>query len=181
MIQTAYGPVDPAFCHPYLREEIALLGMDDPFESQRAFPDRLRERLRGLPEAALDFRPGPREWSTREVLAHLVQTEITYGYRYRAIVAEPESALAGYDQDLWVSELPESRWPADTLLTHLSALKSLNVAVLEQIPADQRSRWGLHAERGPESLLALIGAIAGHDRMHEAQIEANLSAWGRSA
>ncbi len=177
MIQTSYGPVDPRFCHPFLRSEIALLGDADPFESQRGLAARLRRRLAGLPDAALDFRPAAGEWSTREVLGHLVQTEIAYGYRYRAVAAEPEGGLAGYDQEKWVSALPEARWSLDDLLGHIHALKSLNVAVLEQIPVEARTRWGNHAERGPESLAALIGAIAGHDLLHEAQIDANLAAW----
>lgn len=178
MIQTSYGPVDPQFCHPFLRSEIALLGDRDPFESQRALTDRLRTKLEDLPEAALDFRPAAGEWSVREVLAHLVQTEIAYGYRYRAIAAEPEGGLAGYDQEKWVAALPEARWSLEALLGHLQALKSLNVTVLEEIPVEARTRWGNHAERGPESLGALIGAIAGHDLLHEAQIDANLAAWG---
>lgn len=177
MIDTAYGPVDPAHCHPILRAEIELLGGADPFASQRGLPGRLRAQLAGLPEAAADFRPGPDEWSAREVLAHLVHSEIVYGYRYRAILAEPEGAIAGYDQEAWTAALPEGAWPVDVLLGHLEALKAVNVALLEATTADERARWGLHAERGPESLAALIGGLAGHDLVHEAQIAANLAAW----
>jgi hypothetical protein len=85
--------------------------------------------------------------------------------------------LAGYDQEKWVAALPEARWSIEELLGHLQALKALNVSVLEQLPAASHTLWGNHAERGPESLGALIGAIAGHDLMHEAQIDAALSAW----
>lgn len=177
MIETHYGPVHLDHCHPYLRDEIALIGEADPFESQRALPDRLTAALDGLPDAALDFRPAPTEWSAREVVAHLVQSEIVYGYRYRAILAEPEIAIAGYDQERWTTALPESRWPLGVLLGHLRALKALNVSVLEQTSRDERARWGLHSERGKESIAALIGAIAGHDHMHEAQIAANIAAW----
>jgi hypothetical protein len=179
MIHTSYGPVNPEHCHPYLRDEIALLGDRDPFESQRNLVRRLEARFAGLPEDALDYRPAPGEWSAREIVAHLVQTEIVYGYRYRAILAEPETGLAGYDQETWVSALPESRWPMPLLLQHLDSLKSLNVALLEQVPVEDRLRWALHSERGPESLGAILGAIAGHDLMHEAQIDANLEAWRR--
>ncbi|MFN8424039.1 MAG: DinB family protein [Anaerolineae bacterium] len=139
MIETPYGPVHLDHCHPYLRDEIALLGDADPFASQRALPDRLTAALDGLPDAALDFRPAPTEWSAREVVAHLVQSEIVYGYRYRAILAEPETAIAGYDQERWTTALPESRWPLGVLLGHLRALKNLNVSVLEQTSRDERA------------------------------------------
>lgn len=176
-IQTPYGPVDPAHCHPVLRDEIALLAGRDPFAMQRGLADRLAAALSGLPDAAIDFRPAPGEWSAREVLAHLVHSEIVYGYRYRAIVAEPEGPIAGYDQERWTPLTPERTWPVGVLLDHLRALKSVNVAFLAQTTPAERARWGVHSERGHESLAALIGAIAGHDLLHEAQIDANLAAW----
>jgi hypothetical protein len=181
VIETSYGPVDPAFCHPVLREEIALLGGADPFASQRGLVGRIKTRLVDMPDDALDHRPGPGEWSTREVIGHLIHSEMIYGYRYRAIAAEPECTLPGIDQNRWVDALPESRWPIERMLGHLESLKELNVAMLEALPVDARLRWGNHSERGPESLAALIGAIAGHDLLHEAQIDANLESWRRSA
>ena len=181
MIDTLYGSVDPEFCHPIMQEQIALLGQADPFLSQRELVMRLREQIGDLPDSVLDYRPAPGEWTCREVVAHLVQTEIVYGYRYRAILAEPEGHLAGYDQEKWVDRLPEARWPLEELLDHLAALKRLNVAVLEQIPDDRRHLWGVHGERGRESLGCLIGAIAGHDVLHERQIAANLEAWRAEA
>ncbi|MEO8084655.1 MAG: DinB family protein, partial [Ardenticatenales bacterium] len=180
MLETPYGPVHLDHCHPYLRDEIALIGDADPFVSQRALPDRLVAALDGLPDAALDFKPAPSEWSTREVVAHLVQSEIVYGYRYRTILAEPEALIAGYDQERWTPMLPEAHWPLGVLLDHLRSLKALNVSVLEQTTREERARWGVHSERGKESIAALIGAIAGHDHMHEAQIAANLAAWRES-
>lgn len=177
MIATSYGPVDPAHCHPYIRDEIALLDGADPFASQRGLCDRLTATLAGLPEEAIDFKPAPAEWSVRDVLAHLVHSELVYGYRYRSIVAEPEAPIAGYDQDRWTPLTPERTWPVATLLDHLAALKAVNVAFLEQTTPEERARWGLHSERGKESLAALIGGIAGHDLLHERQIDANLAAW----
>jgi len=177
VIETSYGPVDPAHCHPILRDEIALVGDRDPLALQRGLPDRLAAALDGLPEAALDFRPAPGEWSTREVLAHLVHSEIVYGYRYRSIVAQPGAPIAGYDQERWTPLTPERTWPAPALLDHLRALKAVNVVFLAQTTPEERARWGVHGERGPESLAALYGAIAGHDLLHERQIDANLAAW----
>lgn len=177
MIETSYGPVDPAHCHPILRDEIALVGDRDPLALQRGLSDRLAAALDGLPEAALDFRLAPGEWTVREVLAHLVHSELVYGYRYRCIVAQPGAPIAGYDQELWTPRTPERTWPAAALLDHLRALKAVNVAFLEQTTPAERARWGVHGERGPESLAALYGAIAGHDLLHERQIDANLAAW----
>jgi len=177
MLQTSYGEVNLAHCAPMLRDEIALLGQADPFASQRQLAARLRTILAGLEDAALHWRPALAEWSVNEVLAHLVQTEIVYGYRYRAIVANPEGPITGFDQEAWARELPEANQATEALLTAIDALKQVNVALLQGLSLEQRARWGLHSERGPESVAALIGAIAGHDLIHEAQIKENIRLW----
>lgn len=177
MLLTSYGPVDLAHCAPMIREEIELIGDADPFASQRACPARLRALIAGLEPAALAWHPALGEWSIAEVVTHLVQSELAYGYRYRAIVASPGSAIAGYDQDQWIAALPDKAQSLDVLLDQLAVLKELNVAFLERLTPDERSRWGLHSERGPESVAALIGAIAGHDLIHERQIAENVRGW----
>lgn len=175
-LTTPFVDVDLGCCHPILQEEIALVGDADPLVSQREFPDRLEALTSAVDEDGLRWRPAAGEWSVLEVLAHLVHSEIVYGFRYRAIVASPRSALAGYDQEAWVERLPEARFGREALLGHLRALKELNVACLERLTADDRALWAVHGERGPESVEALVGAIAGHDILHERQIEATLRA-----
>lgn len=170
IMQTHYGEVNLAHCHPMLRDEIAVLGDADPFVSQRQSASRIRRLIAGLDDEALHWRPAPGEWTIAETLAHLVQTEIVYAYRYRAIVANPYNPIPGYDQEAWASELPEAQRAPAELLTELDALKTINVTYLERLTPAQRARWGVHAERGPESVAALIGAIAGHDILHERQI-----------
>lgn len=177
VLETAYGPVDLAHCAPMIRAEIELLGGADPFASQRACAPRIRARIAGLAEEAVRWRPAPGQWSIAEVVAHLVQTELVYGYRYREIVANPGSPIAGYDQERWIDALGEQHEAVDVLLDRLAALKTTNVAFLERTTPDARACWGLHSERGPESLAALIGAIAGHDLLHEHQIDENIRRW----
>ena len=174
---TQWGPVRLDQCHPMLRDEIALLGDDDPFASQLGCARRLRGQLESVPADALTWRPAPGEWSVVEVLAHLVHTEIVYGYRYRAIVGNPGGRIEGYDQDAWVSRLPEGERSPDDLLAEIDALKGVNVRYLQRLSTKDREAWGEHCERGPESLQALIGAMAGHDRLHENQIGENLAAF----
>lgn len=177
VLLTSYGPVNLAHCAPLIREEIELIGDADPFASQRACPARVRALIAGLDTAALVWHPATGEWSIAEVITHLVQSELTYGYRYRAIVAAPGSPIAGYDQDQWIAALPDKAQSLDVLLDQLAVLKELNTAFLERLTPDERARWGLHSERGPESVAALIGAIAGHDLIHERQIAENVRGW----
>ena len=79
--------------------------------------------------------------------------------------------LAGYDQDLFVARLGVERVAAKALLAAFANMRELNVALLDRLPKDAFTRTGMHAERGPESIQKMVSMYAGHDRIHEAQIE----------
>lgn len=177
VLQTQWGPVRLDRCHPIIREEIELLGDADPFISHLGCVRRIRGQLESIPEEALDWRPAEGEWSIIEVLAHLVHTEVAYGYRYRMMVGNPGGPIEGYDQDDWVRRLPDRDRDVDNLLGELDELKRINVAFLQRLSPEGRESWGMHSERGPESVQALIGAMAGHDLIHEKQIADNFVAY----
>src|SRR5262245_31638446 len=85
----------------YQRELLTLLGGQDPVAVLTATPSTVRGMTDGLSEEALGRRPEPDEWSAAELLGHLWDSEIAYSFRARAILAQDEPLLAGYDQDAW--------------------------------------------------------------------------------
>ncbi|MBA2266423.1 MAG: hypothetical protein H0W17_08525 [Chloroflexi bacterium] len=89
------------------------------------------------------------------------------------VVAEP--ALIGYDQDRWVDRLHARVEEADELLALFEPLRQANLALWARTPVGDRDRFGVHAERGPESYGLLFTMIAGHDRFHLAQAERALA------
>jgi DinB family protein len=50
-------------------------------------------------------RPAPDKWSIGEILVHLADTEVVFGYLIRRIVGEPGTRIDGFDQDAWVAAL----------------------------------------------------------------------------
>jgi hypothetical protein len=160
----------------YQRHLLGLLGEDDPAEVQASTP----AAWRALVDEAGDrvgTRPEPGEWSVLECLAHALDAEIVSSGRYRWILAHDEPPLIGYDQNLWVDRLHHGRDETpEELLSTLAALRTANLALWRRIPEGDRARFGVHAERGPESYDLTFRLIAGHDRFHMAQARRALEA-----
>jgi hypothetical protein len=134
--------------------------------------------------AALDARQlatpeAPGKWSIVEVVQHLADTEIVYGYRLRATVAENRPALAGYDQDAWATRLHYRDVALEDALGQLTALRTANLRWLGTLSPEERCRVGIHAERGEESVEHGLLLLAGHDLVHRRQIERIRRAIGR--
>jgi hypothetical protein len=157
----------------YRRELLALLGDDDPAEVLEATMRAFQERTTGLPEELLARRPEPREWSVAELLAHLWDAELVYGFRARAIVTQDQPALAAFDQEAWAS-LPRPAF--QHLLAGFVALRTGNLALIRGTPAALWELVGIHQERGETSFRVLTQEIAGHARAHLLQLDQTVAA-----
>lgn len=160
----APGPVVPD-------RYVEALGRDDPVASMAEAPGRLRRLVRGLTERQLATKPAPGKWSIREIVAHLADSEVVLGGRYRFVAAMDRPPLPGYDQDAFVANLGVDRTATADLLDDFAMARAVNLGLLERIGEDAWHRVGIHAERGEESLGRLVTMYAGHDRIHLAQIE----------
>jgi len=55
-----------------------------------------------LPKDKLEYRYEPKKWSIKEVLQHIIDTERIFMYRFLRISRKDTTALAGFDQDIYV-------------------------------------------------------------------------------
>jgi len=159
----------------YRQSLLAALGDDDPALVQAATPGLLRDLVADAGDA-LAVPPEPGEWSVAGCLAHLVDGELIISARSRWILAEDQPDIVGYDQALWVSRLDQERESAELLLAVFEALRRWNLELWARTPIEDRSRIGLHRERGPESYELTFRLAAGHDRVHVDQARRALEA-----
>ena len=152
----------------YRQSLLAALGDDDPAVAQAATPGLLRDLVAEARDA-LREPPEPGEWSVNECIAHLVDGELIVAARYRWMLAEDEPDIVGYDQGLWVANLGQRTEDPEKLLAVFDALRGWNLELWARTPIEARSRFGVHRERGPESLDLTFRLAAGHDRIHLAQ------------
>jgi hypothetical protein len=153
------------------------LGERDPLASLAKAPRRLERLLRSAPggKRALGTRPAPDKWSVKEILAHLVDHEFVQGTRWRFVGTMDHPTIQGYDQDAFVRGQDLAGTSAKELVQSFASARAANLALLERLGPDVWERVGLHSERGEESMKDMAWRCAGHDRIHEQQIERTLA------
>jgi hypothetical protein len=156
----------------YAKRILSYIEKGRPLAVQRATPGKLARLVRGLSRKKLFTRPAPGKWSIGEILAHLAETEMVIGYRYRMMLSASGGPIQAFDQDAWARNSRYARMDPRQSLATFREVRALNVAMLKRLTPEQRKRYGIHAERGKESVEYFERMIAGHDLNHLRQIEA---------
>ena len=85
----------------YVTDTLELLGDKDPLAVLAETPSWLAARVEGLSTAALTKPEADGKWSMTQVMAHLTDTEIAYGWRARIMLTQHHPPLHGFDENAW--------------------------------------------------------------------------------
>ena len=142
-----------------------------PLAVQGATAKKLERLIKGVPTSRLRKRPAPDKWSVSEILAHLADAEIVIGFRMRFILGAPGTPVAAYDQDSWlISGHYEKRDPRKSV-EQFWVVREANLALLRSLTPEQWKHYGIHSERGQETIEHIVRMTAGHDINHLQQAE----------
>ena len=162
----------------YTAATIQLVEGREPLDVLRTTPDLLRQMIAGVHAARLTRPEAPGKWSVQQVLAHLADSELIVGWRIRLIMASDAPPITGVDQDQWASSLRYENIAPELALDTFAALRRWNLQVIEPATEQELQRYGVHSERGRESLAHIIRLYAGHDILHQRQISRILGSQG---
>ena len=154
----------------YTSAVLGLLCDRDPMEVLKDTAGALRQAISGLSEAQMATPETPGKWSIRQVLRHLADSDLVWGFRLRLVLAQDRPPLTGYDQDRWAERLHYDEADVTTALDEFTLLRRGNLALLQRAAPADLKRVGVHAERGEESVEHMIRLYAGHDLLHLNQI-----------
>ncbi len=160
----------------YIARILGNLGAKNAIAVQRATPAKLEKAIKRLTPAQLRTRPEPGVWSIAEVITHLRDAELVVGFRLRMAVAQSSTPLQAFDQDLWAQHCNYAKEDARKTLTEFRVLREANHRLLKGIPKPVWENYGIHAERGKETVTHMTRMIAGHDVNHLRQIEQRAAA-----
>lgn len=146
-----------------------------PLAVQGATAKKLERLIKGVPTSKLRKRPAPGKWSVREILAHLAEAEIVAAFRMRLILGAPGIPIAAFDQDAWVVSGHYDKRDPRKSLEQFRVVREANLALLKLLTPEQWKRYGMHSERGQETIEHIVKMFAGHDINHLRQIEQILS------
>ena len=158
-----------------------LLGDRNPLDVLAQTASSLANIVRAHSATLLRTRPFAEKWTPNEIIGHLVDGELVYGYRLRLIVAEDNPTILGTNQDLWVARQRHNDREPSELVDMFRSMREFNLELWKRVPQADWHRTGQHNERGPESLGVMLRMWAGHDLSHLDQIARYVGAVQRSA
>jgi hypothetical protein len=151
--------------HPYAQ----LLGDRDPLMVLAETQQRIPAIAHTLGTDGLKRTYAPGKWTAAQVLTHLADCEIAFGFRVRQIVAEPALEIQPFDENRWARHY--NQVDGLTAAETFQMLRAWNLSLFRRLSADELASTAPHPERGPESALTVIRIMAGHTLNHLAQLE----------
>jgi tRNA-binding protein len=155
----------------YRDRMLSLLGPRDPWEVLETTPMIIRRMVTGRTLEQLAWKPEPTRWSVTQILAHLSDTETVGAWRFRSAIAHNGVALQPFDQDQWAGAFRYEQADPFESLALFAVTRAGTLRVLRRIDPALMDNYGIHGERGKESVRHLVDLYAGHDLNHLEQIE----------
>jgi hypothetical protein len=134
-----------------------------------ATPKALTEALARIGDEKIAVSPAPGKWSAAQILCHLADCEMVFGFRLRQTLAEDVYTIQQFDQDKWAGTY--SGVAAAQAFEVFCALRAWNLRLIEAALPAAASRPVHHPKRGPLTFQILVEIIAGHDLNHLDQLK----------
>jgi hypothetical protein len=131
----------------------------------------LKILLKGGTAAKIKKRPAPGRWSVAEILAHVAESELVFGYRLRMVLMSGGITIQAFDQNAWQRNAGYLNNNPKKAFNLFETLRENNIALLQSISPEQWDQHGMHEERGKETVRRMVEMFAGHDINHLRQIE----------
>jgi len=172
------GALAPEFewFEPFYSRTPEHLGQRSPTEIVTILagtPDAVAAAVADRDDATLRRTPAEGGWCAKEIIAYMLETEMLFARRVRAILAHTGSGLAAIGTAAPPWKLHEGKgyadMPVDTILGTLRETRAETVALVRGLTSEQWAGRGLNTE-GTASVLDLGTWLANHDLGHLAQV-----------
>jgi hypothetical protein len=135
-------------------------------------PKEVSAAVSGLSDKVLRYKSSPDKWCMLEILGHLADIEIVYGYRLRQILADEKPIIAPLDQDAWARNLNYLDSSPLELVAFYGLARHHNLRLLRTLRASDLSKSAFHPEIQRNVTVAdLVERMGGHGAAHLQQIE----------
>ena len=166
----------PETAQQYIQRILSFSEGSDPMQLLESAPQKLATLITGRTKEELTRRPMPDKWSVAEIVAHLADVEIAVSWRIRQILSHNAIPTQAFDQDAWARTFDYAHRDPVASLETFRVLRANNVALLKSVPKKLWDNYGVHQERGNETITHITRLHSGHDLNHLRQIEAALGA-----
>lgn len=125
----------------------------------------LHTLLQGVSHDMAGARPAPGEWSIKEVIGHMSDTERIFAYRALRFARNDATPLPGFDQDTYVPAGDFNAHSLSDLLREFDIVRAASLSFFAMCSDEALLRRGT-ASDNVMSVRSLLYAIAGHEDHH---------------
>jgi hypothetical protein len=123
------------------------------------------------------FRPSTGSWTIHEIIIHIADSEVNSYVRCRRLLAEPGSAVLGYDEMRWARELAYHEQDPQDALELFRLLRRLSHRLIQNQPAEVWAHTIHHSENGRMTMDDWLDVYEGHIPDHVEQMNGIYEIW----
>jgi hypothetical protein len=114
----------------------------------------------------------PGEWSARQCIHHVADSEAQSYARLRRLLAEPSPVIQGYDESAWAdcAALGYDDLPIENSLAVFAAVRAASLDLIKRLEVSDLTKTGVHTESGPYSVEKWLATYARHPHEHGEQL-----------
>jgi len=127
--------------------------------------------VKNVSDAQLTKRPDPKNWSAKEVVCHVRDTEESFMMRFLSIMAMDDPKFLPVEPDRWAVERQYQRNDVQEALAALKTRREETLRFFRGLKPEQWERGGIHATRGRMTLKDFVELMAWHDDNHLDQLK----------
>ena len=150
---------------------LGMASLEEQMARMERTYDDYAAAIKGASDAQLSKRPDDKNWSAREVVCHVRDTEESFMARFQTIMAMDEPKFLGVEPDRWAVERQYMRNDAQEALAAFKARRDESLKFLRGLKPEQWERGGIHATRGRMTVRDFVGLMAWHDDNHLDQLK----------
>jgi uncharacterized damage-inducible protein DinB len=128
--------------------------------------------IRALPEAKLVTPWAEGEWTVKEIVGHIMDTERVFQYRALRIARGDTTPLPSFDQNTYVPTSGANARSLDSLFAEYDTIRAASLSLFNSLDEAVYTRVGV-ASSHPLSVRAALYIIAGHEQYHLNSIHTN--------
>jgi hypothetical protein len=131
--------------------------------------EEIKSTLGHLSDKQARFKPGPAEWSIKEVIGHLNDVERVFSYRLLRISRNDPTPLPGFEQEDYVREAKFDNYTLGDLISEFEFLRRADFIAINNMSDASTLLLGT-ASGATISSRALIHMLVGHVDHHMASL-----------
>ena len=121
---------------------------------------------RAVPADKAEHRYAPGKWSTKEMMAHVIDTERVMSYRALRIARGDKTPLPGFDQDVFIANTDWAERTIADLADEFETVRKSSLHLFRHLSDAAWKQIGT-ASDNPVTARALAYIIAGHELYHQ--------------